>query len=126
MNGKIHRYHLDAAFEVIGLRSSRGRVVFFAAATIMIYLAPISLLAGLSLWQRLGIPSPSIGLTRAYHYFLHGDLHHAWQQNKIIYVILCLGLPIIIKDAYNTLKLISKRNSYGQSTVKQPRRSTTG
>jgi hypothetical protein len=84
--------------EFIGLQSARGRLFFFATITIIIYLAPYHLLGHLSIWQALHIPSPSIGLTRAYHLFLHGDFGGAWERNKLIYLVFAVGFPVLMRD----------------------------
>lgn len=108
-----------AAAEIIGLSTSRGRLLFFAGASIIIFLLPVRTLAGFSLWNRMDIPSPSIGLTRAYHYVLHGDFALAWQQNSLIFVVLIIGLPIIAKDVYTVLKL--KKGTIRNGRTKQPK-----
>ncbi len=87
------------AIETIGLQSARGRLVFFCAATFIIFLVPYSLLGNLSLWQRLGLDwAPSIGLTRAYWLVLHLDFQAAWQRNPLIYAVMTVGFPLLIKD----------------------------
>ena len=78
--------------------------MFFGVASMIIFFLPVKVLGGFSLWHRLDIPSPSIGLTRAYHYVLHGDIHDARQQNSLIFLVLLIGLPLIIKDLYNVIK----------------------
>lgn len=102
-------------FEVIGLQTARGRVLFFALATFIIYLLPIRFLGNLSIWQKLDIDAPSIGLTRAYHYILHGDFDKAWNQNWLIFLVVALGLPIIAKDVYNVVKQLMLRSNYGRT-----------
>lgn len=96
---------LPLLLETIGLQSSRGRVLFFTIASISIFLAPYRLLAELSLWQRVGIEAPTIGLTRAYWHVLHLDFASAWERNWLIFVVIAIGLPMIIMDMY---KLVSK------------------
>ena len=108
--------------ESISFSTSRGRVIFFMSASLLIYVLPISVLAGFSLWSKLGVPSPSIGLTRAYHYILHGDFNAAWAQNNLIFVVLVIGLPIIAKDVYTVLKLKQGIIRHGRS--KQPKSTT--
>jgi len=90
--------------EIIGLQSARGRLLFFVVITSAVFLAPYHLLGNLSLWQALNIPSPSIGLTRAYHLLLHGDIHGAWQRNKLIFTILAVGLVILARDLLTITK----------------------
>lgn len=86
--------------EIIGLQTPRGRVICFLAASAAIFVAPYDWLAGLSLWQRLGIDAPSIGLTRAYWHILHLDPVAAWQRNRLIFVVLAIGLPMLARDAF--------------------------
>ncbi|GEM_PF-1660703 len=96
----------DLLFEIIGLQTARGRVLFFGIVSICVYLLPVNTLKNFSLWNLLDIHSPSIGLTRAYHYVLHGDFAKAWEQNDFIFVVLIVGIPIIVKDVYNVTQQI--------------------
>lgn len=83
---------------MIGLQSARGRLLVFTLLSIAIFFVPYDWLTHLSIWQALDIPSPSIGLTRAYHLLLHGDIDGAWQRNGLIFIILIVGVIILIKD----------------------------
>lgn len=84
--------------QTIGLSSPKGRLIFLATVTVLVFAAPYDWLAHLSIWQHLGIPSPSIGLTRAYWKLVHLDPVGAWQRNPLIYAVLfCLAI-IIISD----------------------------
>ncbi|MBL8159060.1 DUF2752 domain-containing protein [Candidatus Saccharibacteria bacterium] len=85
--------------EALGLQSPRGRLMVFTVLSVAVLLAPYEWLAHLSIWQALGIPSPSIGLTRAYHLLLHGDVAGAWQRNPLIFLVLAIGLPMLAFDA---------------------------
>lgn len=85
--------------DTIGLRTPAGRLLFFAVASIIIFVVPQSFLGGLSLWERIGFDNaPSVGLTRAYQYILHGDLSAAWQRNPMIFLVLAIGVPLLVKD----------------------------
>jgi hypothetical protein len=84
--------------EVIGLQTPRGRLLFFAAVTFVVFVMPYSALSHLSIWQALHVPSPSIGLTRAYWKLLHGDPVGAWHRNHLIYLVLAVGLPLLARD----------------------------
>ena len=64
----------------------------------MIFIVPYHWLNNLSLWQLLDIPSPSIGLTRAYWKLIHLDPVGAFERNALIYVVIAIGLPILIVD----------------------------
>jgi hypothetical protein len=89
--------------EIIGLQSPRGRLLFFAVITLIIFVSPYDWFAKLSLWQHLGVPSPSIGLTRAYWLFIHFDPIGAWERNKLIYAVLLVGLPLLLKDVHTII-----------------------
>lgn len=88
--------------EVVGLSSPRGRLIFFVLISTIIFVAPAKWPFTFSVWQHLGIASPSIGLSRAYRFLLHGDFARAWQQNKLIYAVVIIGGILLIKD---TLKI---------------------
>lgn len=70
----------------------------------MIFVSPYDWFSHLSLWQRLGIPSPSIGLTRAYWLLLHLDPVGAWERNKLIYAVLLVGVPLLLKDIFTIFR----------------------
>lgn len=90
--------------EVVGLQTPRGRLIFFAVVTLGVVLAPFDWLSNLSLWQRLDIPSPSIGLTRSYKLLLSGDIVAAWERNRLIFVVIAVGGPIIVRDAWHVYR----------------------
>jgi len=60
--------------------------------------------ARLSLYERGGIDSPSIGTTRAYWRVLHGDFSGAYERNNLIIFIAPLIILIYVSAVY---KLIS-------------------
>ena len=85
--------------EVISLQTPRGRLIFFGMVSMLVFIAPYTWLANLSLWQRLGLDgAPSIGLTRAYWHILHLEFAAAWERNKLIYLVLAIGLPLLVRD----------------------------
>ncbi len=87
--------------DVIGLQTPRGRLIFFAVAAVFIFMISFEDLQGLpdiSLYARLGIPSPSIGLTRAFWHVTHGDFAAAYAQNPLIYPVLLVVCGIILND----------------------------
>lgn len=96
----------DVLVEIVGLQTPRGRLLFFGIVSSGIFLAPYAWLSNLSLWQYIGIQSPSIGLTRAYWRVLHGDLVGAYERNWLIFAVLAIGLPIL---AIDIIKLIRVR-----------------
>jgi len=94
--------------ETIGLSTPRGRILFFIALSTIIFLVPAKWPFTFSLWQHLGIASPSIGLTRAYRFVLHGDFSEAWRQNKLIYAVVIVGGTLLIKDALTLMRTHKK------------------
>jgi hypothetical protein len=84
--------------ETVGLQTPRGRLLFFGIVSTGIFLAPYSWLSHLSLWQYIGVNSPSIGLTRAYWRLLHGDVAGAYERNPLIFVVLAVGVPLLVFD----------------------------
>ncbi|GAC1387630.1 MAG: hypothetical protein NVS1B7_0280 [Candidatus Saccharimonadales bacterium] len=106
------------AVETIGLSTPRGRLIFFSAVTAFIYVMPIKFLSHLSLWGQLGFRSPTIGLTRAYHYVLHGQFVKASQQNALVFTVLAIGIPIIFKDVY-TMVIFITEGKYHARPVRQ-------
>jgi len=83
----------------ISLSQPKARVLFFGSATVVIFFLPFDILHNFSIWARLGIPSPSIGLTRAYWLLMHGRPTEAWQMNKLIFLVVLIILSIVISDA---------------------------
>lgn len=96
------------ALDTIGLQTPAGRLLFFAIVSIAIFLVPYAWLANLSIWQYLNIPSPSIGLTRSYWLVLHGDFEAAWVRNKLIYLVLFIGLPLLVIDVIKITKTTTR------------------
>lgn len=97
--------------ELISLSTPRARIIFWALATAIIFVLPYRFFENLSLWQRLGWDSaPSIGLTRAYWLLIHGDIAAAWERNSLIFVVVAVGVPMLIRDAYTLVR--SKTSKY--------------
>lgn len=93
--------------ECAALQTARGRLVVFTVLSLLIFLVPYHWLDHLSVWGHLGLSKmPSIGLTRAYWRFLHGNPVGAWHRNPLIYVVLIVGVPLLARDA---LTLARKR-----------------
>lgn len=84
--------------EALALETPRGRLLMFSALTFVIFFSQYHWLDHLSLWGNLGIHAPSIGLTRAYWLLLHGHLSAAWHRNRLIYLVLSVGLPLLVFD----------------------------
>jgi hypothetical protein len=95
--------------EAITLKTARGRLLTFGILTSAIFFSRYHWLDHLSIWGDLGIHhAPSIGLTRAYWLFIHGHPVAAWHRNPLIYLVLFIGLPLLIRDA---LKLLNQHET---------------
>lgn len=101
MHGKI--------LDFLTLRKAAYRWSFIGGFSIVLFFVPYNFLekAKLSLYERFHIPSPSIGLTRAYWKLIHGDIYGAWQRNKLIFVVLSLLIAILV---YDLLQFCKRRN----------------
>ena len=87
--------------ELISLSTARSRLVFWGLATVVTFFLPYRFFENISLWQRLGWDSaPSIGLTRAYWLLIHGNPAAAYDRNWLIFVVIAVGLPLLLADAY--------------------------
>ena len=86
--------------ELLSLSTARARLMVFSGISMLVFVTPYSFLdhAKLSLYERFHIPSPSIGLTRAYWKLLHGDPSGAWNRNKLIYLVICIIVGILLRD----------------------------
>ncbi len=75
--------------ELVSFSTPRGIVSFGMLTNAILLVVPYSWLerSHLSLYERMHIPSPSIGLTRAYWLLLHGHFSAAVQRNKLIVVV---------------------------------------
>ncbi len=84
---------------LLTLSTPESRLFVWALLTVLIFLSSFSWLEDLSLYKRFGIDwAPSIGLTRAYWYLLHGDIEAAWRMNKIVFIVIGIGSIILLKD----------------------------
>ncbi len=91
--------------ELISLSTPYSRLLFWLIATVIIYILPYSFFENLSIWGLIGWDNaPSIGLTRAYWLFIHGDIAGALERNKLIFAVLIVGIPILIIDLYGIIK----------------------
>lgn len=104
--------------ETVGLSSARGRIIFFLIVSIGIFVWPPEGPFTFSVWQHLGVESPSIGLTRAYRYILHGEFVQAWQQNKIIFIVVVVGSVVLAKD------VIALVNNSKQASLRKRQKQT--
>lgn len=102
--GPLRRRLAGVAGEILTLRTARGRLIAFGFLTTLIFMSPYHWLAQLSLWQHIGWHgAPSIGLTRAYWLIIHGHPVAAWHRNPLIYAVLIVGIPLLVRDAYTLL-----------------------
>ncbi len=86
-------------WETLGLATPRGRWLFFILITLFVLFVFPHWSVNLSIWSHLGIPSPSIGMTRAYHKLLEGDILGAWHQNKLFFAVFFAVLVLLASDA---------------------------
>jgi hypothetical protein len=83
-----------------------------------IFFSRFEWLAHVSLWAKLGMDwMPSIGLTRAYWLVLHGDFVAAWHRNGLIYLVLLVGIPLLLKDIWQLVRKFHQKQPEGQLTV---------
>ena len=105
-------------FAIIGLQTAAGRLAFFGLASVVIFMLPQSVLAEFSLWARLGFDSaPSIGLTRAYNHVLHGDFAAAWARNHLIFLVMIVGLPLLMRDTLHVYRKVKNNHSVNPETA---------
>lgn len=101
--------------ELASLQTRGARLAVIACLTLAIYVVPYQTLehARLSLYERAGIPSPSIGLTRAYWKLIHGDPIGAWERNKLIYLVMLVLCVMFIHDWF--MPFLKKRSEEPQA-----------
>jgi hypothetical protein len=103
----------ELLIESASLATPRGRITSFVVLSVAIFFCRYHWLDHLSLWGNLGFShAPSIGLTRAYWLFLHGQIVAAWQRNWLIYMVLATGLPMVAVDIKHLATKLTK--SYSQ------------
>lgn len=90
--------------ELVSLSTPQAQLWFWGLATVIIFFLPYRFFENISLWQRLGWDSaPSIGLTRAYWLLIHGDVAAAWDRNRLIFLIIAIGVPLLLIDIYKII-----------------------
>lgn len=103
----VSRWLKNNLINIIGLQTPEARILFFLLVTIvMLFISFEGLTNGpvLSIYSRLSIPSPSIGLTRAYWHFVHGNYQAAWQINHLIYLVVIIITIITALDVKTIIK----------------------
>lgn len=102
----------------IGLQTSASRVVFFLTVPFLLFAyRSIPGLPSLSIYHHLGLPAPSIGLTRSFWDITRGDVVSAWQRNKLIFPVLGVAGYIFIRDASSILR---ERSTGSDSKSRSP------
>lgn len=82
------------------LSTPRQRLLVWGLLTVIIYFSQFNWLENLSLYKRIGLEwAPSIGLTRAYWLFIHGNAPAAINMNPLIIPVIIAGGIVLIKDA---------------------------
>lgn len=97
----------------IGLQTPFSRIAAILSVTTFLYLIHYQSLLSIptvSVYSRLNIPSPSIGLTRAYWYLIHGEFQSAWNMNKLIYFVAVVLATIVVVDVIRLIR--NRRTSY--------------
>lgn len=95
----------SALLNYVGLQTPKARLVFFCTIPLIMYLySLVSFLPRLSIYSWLRIPSPSIGLTRAFWMLISGDITGAWYQNKLIFLVVAVVLYLVTRDIFTLLK----------------------
>ncbi len=84
--------------------------------SVIIFLMPPKWPVTFSVWQQLHLPSPSIGMTRAYRHVLHGEFAAAWRQNKLIFAVIGAGGAIIAKDVSTLMQHHRLQKTSGDRT----------
>lgn len=97
MLAKISNKTLD----LVSLGSPQSRVIIFVGLLVFLAFIPYNILLMLpkiSLYDNLGIPSYSIGQTRALSLILHGQIQNAWDMNKLAFLLLFVLITVVVKD----------------------------
>ncbi len=93
------------SLEAISLSTPRGRLLFWLAATLVIFVSRFEWLENLSIWQRIGLDwMPSIGLTRSYWHLIHGNFVAAYNMNPLIFLVVLVGGTILARDFLQAIK----------------------
>ena len=96
---------LQKAVRILSMQSPQDRLIFFGTLPFAIWIiSNLSFMPSLSIYSHLGIPSPSIGLTRAFWRLLSGEFVEAWELNALIYPAVLVTICIVAKDIYTVLK----------------------
>jgi len=105
------------AVEMLSLQTARGRLLTFLLLSSAIFASQYHWLDHLSLWGNLGFThAPSVGLTRAYWLLLHGHPEAAWHRNRLIYLILLVGVPLLVRDFLSIVR-VARQNHHKPESV---------
>lgn len=92
---------------LIGLQTPQARLAVITGVSIALRFVSYENLIkapSISLYSHLGLPSPSIGLTRAYWLLIHGNFKAAWNMNKLVYLVGFVLFGIVVADITRLLK----------------------
>jgi hypothetical protein len=92
--------------EFLGLQTPISRITIIGGITLALYLIDYRQLLKLptiSLYSLAKIPSPSIGLTRAYWYLIHGKFTDAYRMNRLIYIVAAVVIILAAIDLYRII-----------------------
>lgn len=103
------RWRDSLVIEIISLQTPRGRLLAFAGILGVGCLLALGVfsLPNLSIYSWLGIPSPSIGLTRASLHLLQGEVAAAYEQNWLVFPVIAIVAAIMAADIWRLVE--SKR-----------------
>lgn len=96
---------------LISLQTPVSRILVIVSITIFLFVIQYQTLLSLptiSVYSRLNFPLPSIGLTRAYWYLLHGQFNAAWEMNRLVYVVAVAIIGVLTVDVLSIIR--SKAN----------------
>ncbi len=102
---------INTLWQLIGLQTPKSRliVILFLHVALLAISYDFLEASRLSLYDRIGIPSPSIGLTRAYWFLLHGNLPAAIDKNTLILLAAPVIWTITILDILKIIKTPDKK-----------------
>lgn len=99
---------------LISLQTPISRILVIASITTFLYIVRYQTLLSIptiSVYSRLNLPLPSIGLTRAYWFLIHGKYYSAWQMNKLIYLVALVIFIIIVIDSTNLILSLKNKKT---------------
>lgn len=101
--------------DLIGLQTPGSRLTVILGISASLYSISYSTLLSIptiSIFARLHVPSPSIGLTRAYWYLIHGQFGNAWHMNKLIFIVFGVIVGLVVIDSVTIARNLLKAKEY--------------